>query len=123
MSGFEVAVTIPAIVMAFTTALRAFRSWRNDRRERKDKAQNRELELSFGDGKNKVQLAYDSHFRRLGPKFAKGDGKLSFYVPFHPQIKFEKLMGETIYFRPGPRRTLPTHHEAARYDDHTHDRV
>jgi hypothetical protein len=78
MSGLEVVAAITGIVGAFNGSVTLYRSWRDAKRERREKEENRRLERSLTVGSTTVQQEYDTHFARLGQRFAIGDGK---YVP------------------------------------------
>ena len=76
MSGLEIVAGVAAIVSACNGSVTLFRSWRDKRRERLGKTQNRNLETSLTVGGTTVQREYDGHFARLGREFAVGDGEL-----------------------------------------------
>jgi len=75
MSGLEVIAAVAGIVSAFAGSLTIYRAWRDKKKERLENAQNRRLEVSLTTGGTTVQNEYDQHFRRLGRKFATGDGE------------------------------------------------
>jgi hypothetical protein len=75
MSGLEVVAAITSILGAFNGSVTIYRSWRDARRERREKEENRRLERSLTVGSTTVQQEYDTHFARLGQRFAIGDGK------------------------------------------------
>ena len=62
---------------AFTGAGSLFRNWRRDRKERQKQEKNEHLEQALVKGSSDVQKTYDDDFRRLGRKFARGDGMTS----------------------------------------------
>jgi hypothetical protein len=76
MSGIEIVAGVAAVVTAFNGSIKLYRGWRDKKRERAEKAQNQNLELSLTLGAKTVQKEYDGHFARLGPEFAHGDGAL-----------------------------------------------
>ena len=75
MSGLEVVGLVAGIVSAFAGAGSLFRNWRRDRKERRRQEKNRHLEQALIKGSSDVQKTYDDDFRRLGPVFARGDGR------------------------------------------------
>lgn len=75
MSGIEVAALVAAIISAFSGAHGLISKFKKKRRERRLNKQNENAELALTSAGSRVQHAYDVDFRRLGSKFAKGDGK------------------------------------------------
>jgi preprotein translocase subunit SecA len=75
MSGIEIVAGVAAIVTAFNGSVKLYRSWKEKRKERLEAKENQNLEQSLTIGGTTVQREYDSHFAKLGPKFAVGDGK------------------------------------------------
>jgi hypothetical protein len=81
MSGLEIVAGVAAIVSAFNGSVTLYRSWRDERRERLENAQNQNLERSLTIGGTTVQREYDTHFARLGRQFAIGDGMYLYFRP------------------------------------------
>ena len=74
MSGMEVVALVAGIVSAFSGATNLYRSWRKDKKERREKKANQRLEKVLGENGHQVQKSYDDDFRRLGAVFTRGDG-------------------------------------------------
>lgn len=79
MAGLEVAGIIVRIVSAFTEGASLYRKWREKRRAKREAKridkENDSLTLVLTNGGADVQNEYRRHFKRLGPVFARGDGK------------------------------------------------
>jgi hypothetical protein len=77
MSGLEVAIgvagAVVGLVQGFQSAVDLWRSFRDWRRKRNG----RDLEASLVRGSSEVQDTYSQDLRRLGPRFAAGDGTAS----------------------------------------------
>lgn len=74
MSGLEVVGLIAGIVSAFSGAANLYRDWRSKKREREKQQQNENLSQVLVTSGPDVQRHYDDDFRRLGQRFARGDG-------------------------------------------------
>lgn len=97
MSGFEVVALVAGIVSAFSGATGLYRTWRKDKKERREKKANQRLEGRLDGHGKEVQRAYDDDFRRLGAAFARGDGECHLsgtpylrYLPFTAQMYVER---------------------------------
>lgn len=79
MSGLEVVALVAAVVSSFAGGKELFSAGRRHRQKKRAKKQHhddKKMEASMVKGKSKVQNKYDEDFRKLGERFAKGDGKL-----------------------------------------------
>jgi hypothetical protein len=65
---------ITGIIGAFNSSVTTYQSWQEKRRERRANAENQNLERSLVRGKTTVQSEYNENFRKLGARFATGDG-------------------------------------------------
>ena len=77
MSGLEVVGLVAGIVSAYSGAAQLYQNWRNEKRERQRKLKNEQLRQVVSTSGPQVQHVYDQDFRRLGRRFARGDGKRS----------------------------------------------
>lgn len=75
MSGIEVVGVIAGIVSAFGGAANLYWDWRKKNRERQKQTENEKLLQVLATSGPDVQQRYDKDFRRLGERFARGDGK------------------------------------------------
>ena len=75
MSGLEVVALVAGISAAFTGAAQLHRTWKDSRRDRRNKRENQQLQQLVSTGGPRVQQAYDDNFRRMGESFARGDRK------------------------------------------------
>ena len=77
MSGLEVAIgvagAVGSLVQGFKSGVELWRSFRDWRRKRNG----RDLEASLVRGSSEVHGTYSQELRRLGPRFAAGDGTAS----------------------------------------------
>jgi hypothetical protein len=80
MSGLKVVALVAGIVSAYSGAAQLYQNWRKERRERRRKLENKQLQQVVSTSGPQVQQVYDQEFRRLGRRFARGDGKLAFAV-------------------------------------------
>jgi hypothetical protein len=75
MSGLEVIAGVTGIILAFNKSVTLYRSWRQKKTERLANQQNENLECSLTSGEVTIRQEYDTYYRRLGQRFAVGDGK------------------------------------------------
>ena len=77
VEGFAIAGGIAAIISAFKDGRSLFRSWRAQRKARKNLRECDEVQESLRKNPPIIERTYDELHRKLGATFGKGDGRAS----------------------------------------------
>jgi len=89
--ALAIAGSVAAIITAFKEAREMFGKWKKKRRRRKGFSSYEDggcpdsYEQSLNTGGSLIKRDYDTHYARLGPAFARGDGEKSLFHSTRPR--------------------------------------